>query len=100
MAYAGDLLTDPKKKETFDLLTAAALIGRPFVAPKNVPADRLAALQAAFDATMKDPEFLADAEKQAMTVTPLTGAEVETAIKKLYQIPADVVAAAKEITGE
>ena len=100
MAYAGDLLTDPKKKETFDLLTAAALIGRPFIAPKNVPADRLAALQAAFDATMKDPEFLADAEKQAMTVTPLTGAEVETAIKKLYQIPADVVAAAKEITGE
>jgi hypothetical protein len=49
---------------------------------------------------MKDPEFLADAEKQRMTVTPLTGGEVEAAIKKLYQTPPDVVAAAKEITGE
>jgi tripartite-type tricarboxylate transporter receptor subunit TctC len=100
MAYAGDLLSDQKKKETFGLLTAGALIGRPFIAPQNVPADRIAALRAAFDATMKDPEFLADAEKQRMTVTPLTGGEVEAAIKKLYQTPPDVVAAAKEITGE
>jgi tripartite-type tricarboxylate transporter receptor subunit TctC len=100
MAYASDLLSDQKKKETFSLLTAGALIGRPFIAPKNVPADRIAALQAAFDATMKDPEFLADAEKQGMTVTPLAGAEVETAISKLYQTPPDIVAAAKEITGE
>jgi tripartite-type tricarboxylate transporter receptor subunit TctC len=100
MAYAGDLLSDPTKKETLNLLTAGALIGRPFIAPHNVPADRVAALRAAFDATMKDPEFLADAEKQRMTVTPLTGGEVEAAIKKLYQTPPDVVAAAKEITGE
>jgi tripartite-type tricarboxylate transporter receptor subunit TctC len=100
MAYAGDLLNDPKKKETFNLLSAGALIGRPFIAPRGVPADRIAALQAAFDATMKDPEFLADAEKQRMTVTPMTAAEVETAIKKLYQTPPDVVAAAKDITGE
>ncbi len=100
MAYASDLLSDPKKKETFGLLTAGALIGRPFIAPKNVPADRIAALQAAFDATMKDAEFLADAEKQGMTVLPLAGSEVEVAIRKLYQTPADIVAAAKEITGE
>jgi tripartite-type tricarboxylate transporter receptor subunit TctC len=100
MAYAGDLLTDPKKKDILNLLTAGALIGRPFLAPQNVPADRIAALRAAFDATMKDPEFLADAEKQRMTVTPMTGSEVETSIKKLYQSPPDIVAAAKEITGE
>src|SRR4051812_24342470 len=100
MAYAGDLLSDAKKKETLNLLTAGALIGRPFLAPKNTPADRIAALRAAFDATMKDPEFIADAEKQRMTVTPMTGGEVEAAIKKLYQTPADIVAAAKDITGE
>jgi tripartite-type tricarboxylate transporter receptor subunit TctC len=99
MAYANDLLSDQKKKETFKLLTAGALIGRPFIAPQNVPADRIAALQAAFNATMKDPEFLADAEKQRMTVTPMTGGEVEVAIKQLYQTPPDIVAAAKEITG-
>jgi tripartite-type tricarboxylate transporter receptor subunit TctC len=100
MAYASDLLSDEKKKETFNLLTAAALIGRPFIAPQNVPADRIAALQAAFNATMKDPEFLADAEKQRMTVTPMMGGEVEAAIKRLYQTPPDIVAAAKEITGQ
>ena len=100
MAYASDLLGDEKKKETFNLLTAAAFIGRPFIAPQNVPADRIAALQAAFNATMKDPEFLADAEKQRMTVTPMTGGEVETAIKRLYQTPPDIVATAKEITGQ
>jgi tripartite-type tricarboxylate transporter receptor subunit TctC len=100
MAYAGDLLSGQKKTETLNLLTAGALIGRPFIAPQNVPADRVAALRAAFDATMKDPEFLADADKQRMTVTPMTGGEVETAIKKLYQTSPDVVAAAKEITGE
>ena len=100
MAYAADLLTEQKKKETFNLLTASALIGRPFIAPQNVPADRIAALRAAFDATIKDPEFLADAEKQRMTVTPMTGGEVEAAIKQLYQTPPDIVAAAKGITGE
>jgi tripartite-type tricarboxylate transporter receptor subunit TctC len=100
MAYVADLLNDPKKKETFNLLTAGAVIGRPFIAPRNTPADRLAALRAAFDATMKDPEFLADAEKQRLTVLPMTGAEVETAIKKLYQTPPDVVATARTITGE
>ena len=100
MSYVADLLTDAKKKETFNLLTAGALIGRPFIAPRATPPDRLAALRKAFDATVKDPEFLADAEKQRMTVLPMTGPEVEVAIKKLYQTPPDVVAAAKNITGE
>ena len=59
------MLTDPKKRQTFDLLTASALIGRPYIVPKAVPADRFAALRAAFDATMKDPEFIADADQAA-----------------------------------
>jgi hypothetical protein len=100
LPYAGDLLTDPKKKRTFELLTASAVVGRPYIAPKAVPADRLAALRTAFDATMKDPEFLADAAKQRLLVTPMTGTEVESFIKDLSQTPADVVAAAKEISGE
>jgi tripartite-type tricarboxylate transporter receptor subunit TctC len=100
LPYAGDLLADAKKKSIFGLLTAGALIGRPFIAPKAVPADRLAALRAAFDATMKDPEFLADADRQRLVVTPMTGPEVEREIKQLYQTPPDVVAAAKEISGE
>jgi hypothetical protein len=100
MPYAGDLLTDEKKKQTFVLLTAGALIGRPYIAPREIPADRLAALRAAFDAATKDPEFLAEAAKQRLAVTPMSGAEVERAITQLYQTPPDVVAAAKDISGD
>src|SRR5262245_28776924 len=99
-AAARDLLTDPKKQQIFSLLTASAVVGRPYIAPKAVPADRLAALRSAFDATMKDPEFLGDSEKQRLLVTPMTGSEVETYITELYGTPPDVVAAAKEISGE
>jgi hypothetical protein len=49
---------------------------------------------------MKDPEFLAEATKQRLLVTPMTGPEVESFIKALYQTPPDIVAAAKEISGE
>jgi tripartite-type tricarboxylate transporter receptor subunit TctC len=100
LPYAGDLLTDPKKKQVLKLLTAGAVLGRPYIAPRGIPGDRLAALRGAFDATMKDPEFLADAAKQRLLVTPMTGAEVETFIKELFQTPPDVVAAGKEISGE
>ena len=68
--------------------------------PKAIPADRLAALRAAFDATMKDPEFIADATKQRLTLTPMTGTEVEGFIKELYKTPPDVVTAARTISGD
>jgi tripartite-type tricarboxylate transporter receptor subunit TctC len=98
--FARDLLTEPKKQQTFDLLTASARIGRPYIAPRGVPADRLAALRAAFDAAVKDKAFLADAEKMRLLVTPMTGREVESFIAGLYKTPAEIVAAAKAITGD
>ena len=99
-AAARDLLSDPKKQQIFALLTAAAVIGRPYIAPKAVPPDRLAALRTAFDATMKDPEFLAGSERQRLLVTPMTGAQVESLIAELYRTPPAIVAAAREISGE
>ena len=74
---ARDALTDPKKRLTFDLLTASALIGRPYIVPKTVPADRLAALRTAFDATMRDPEFIADIRQLRAEFDPLPGAELQ-----------------------
>ena len=76
------------------------MVGRPYIAPKAVPADRVAALRSAFDATMKDPEFLKDSERQRLQVTPMTGAEVESFIKELYRTPPDIAAAAREISGD
>jgi len=97
---ARDLLTDPRKRDIFNLLTASAVVGRPYIAPKAIPADRLAALRSAFDATMKDPEFLSDSERQHLAVTPMTGAEVESFIRELSRTPPDIAAAARAIAGD
>jgi tripartite-type tricarboxylate transporter receptor subunit TctC len=60
--------------------------------PPNVPADRVTAVRRAFDAAMKDKDFLADAEKLKIEVDPLSGEEVATLIGKLYNTPQDIVA--------
>ena len=62
-------------------------MGRPFLAPPGVPQDRADALRKAFADTMKDPEFLADAEKAQLEINPVSGGEVETLVKELYQTP-------------
>ena len=101
VTYAGDLVkNDPKKKQVLQLLSASADIGRPFIAPKEVPADRVKLLRTAFNETMKDPKFLADAAKLKLLVAPMTGEEAEKDIKELYTAPREVVAMAKEITGD
>ena len=97
---ARDLLTDERKKQILDIVTAPSVIGRPYIVPKAVPGDRLKALRAAFDATMTDREFVAEIEKQRLTVTPMDSGEVEAFIKEFYKSPADVVAAARHISGD
>src|SRR5215510_12699914 len=62
-----------------------------FAAPPGIPADRKAALIAAFDATMKDPTFIAEANRLALDVHPVTAAEVDAMIKGLYAAPKDVM---------
>ena len=66
-------------------------MGRPFAAPPGVPADRAAALRRAFDATLKDPAFLAEADKLKLEVNPVTGEDVDKLIAELYATPKDVV---------
>lgn len=100
VTYAGDLVKDPKKKQVYQLLASSSDVGRPFIAPKEVPTDRVKLLREAFNATMKDPKFLADAEKMKLLVTPMTGEAIEQALVELYKAPPEVVAMAKEISGD
>lgn len=77
-----------------DMLAFNAIIqemGRPYLAPPGVPPDRVTALRAGFDATMKDKAFVAEAEKLTLDVSPLTGAEMEGLIAKLYAYSPDTV---------
>jgi hypothetical protein len=68
-----DLAQKAEDKQLVDVMLAPLEMGRPYFAPPNVPADRVEALRRAFDATSKDPEFLADVKKQKMELSPLTG---------------------------
>ena len=69
-----------------------------FTAPPDVPADRVEALRAAFDAAVADPEFLADAERANTDVSPVSGAGVLDVIRRAYATPKDVIARARSAT--
>jgi tripartite-type tricarboxylate transporter receptor subunit TctC len=71
-------------------------IGRAAVVGQHVPPDRVAILRAAYDATMKDPEFLADAKKLGLTVSPTPWQEIDAIVKQTLTTPADIIEKAKQ----
>jgi tripartite-type tricarboxylate transporter receptor subunit TctC len=91
-----DLLSKQEDKDLIAFLTAVSAMSRPFVAPPGLPADRAELLRRAFDATMKDPEFLAEAKKIKADVEPSTGEQVDALVKRLYATPKPVVERAKK----
>jgi tripartite-type tricarboxylate transporter receptor subunit TctC len=88
---ASDLTQEPEKLQILKLFLATQEIARPFAAPPDIPADRKAALIAAFEQTMKDAEFLAEAQKLSMDVNPLGAQAVADLITELYATPKAVV---------
>jgi tripartite-type tricarboxylate transporter receptor subunit TctC len=80
-----------EQHQVLRLLIAGQYVGRPIFSTPDVPADRKAALRAAFDATMKDPDFLAEAAKVDMEISPVSGATIDTFIEELYRTPKNVV---------
>src|ERR1700722_1578859 len=91
-----DLTTDPAQRAALKLIVSRQSIARPFAAPPGVPAERLAALRAAFDATMKDAAFLAEARTADLDVRPVAGAAVEALIKEIYASPPEAIKLATE----
>ena len=91
-----DLTKDPEKLQILKLILAPQEMARPFAAPPGIPDDRKAALIAAFDATMKDPEFLAEAKKLNIDVNPVTAPALDKLLAELYATPKDVVKKASE----
>jgi tripartite-type tricarboxylate transporter receptor subunit TctC len=92
-----DLITDPEKRATLELILVRQETGRPIVGPPGVPADRLAILRSAFDATMKDAEFLTEAKKLQLDIDPLNANAVEKLLAKAYDAPKGVVDAAARL---
>jgi len=93
-----DLAKGDEQRQMIRLILAGQAMARPYAAPPGIPHDRREALIAAFDATMKDPEFLSDAEKLQADVSPVSADEIEKLLAAVYATPKDIVAkAAKAI---
>jgi tripartite-type tricarboxylate transporter receptor subunit TctC len=86
-----DLVTDATKKQVLELILIRQEPGRPVAAPPGIPADRLAALRKAFDETMKDPEFVAEAKKLNMEIDPLNAAQMQKLLTTAYATPKPIV---------
>jgi len=89
--FVPDLAQNPDDRQAIEFLYAGQGIGRPFIAPPDLAPERLAVLRQAFDATMKDPEFLDEAKLRKLTVEPETGAYLEALIKKTYATPKPII---------
>ena len=98
--YSVDLAPTPRDREIIRLLVASGDVGRPFIASSSVPADRMKILRDAFDATMQDPDFLADAAKQRLPVSPKNADEAMKTVTEIYATPDDIVAAARKIADQ
>lgn len=91
----GEFATTERQRQIMKLVLSRQTMGRPFMAPPGIPADRAAALRAAFDATMKDPEFVAEAKLRGQEVNPVSGAALDRMLAELYATPKDVIAETK-----
>ena len=92
-----DFAKTEDQQQIFRLIFARQVMGRPYLAPPGVPKDRAEALRKAFMDTMKDPEFLADAERSQLEITPVSGADVERLVKEIYQTPKALTDKAAEL---
>jgi tripartite-type tricarboxylate transporter receptor subunit TctC len=86
-----DLAKNKDQKAAFDFLSKAAAIARPIATGPGVSADRVQVLRTAFDATMKDPSFLADAAKAGLQIHPMSGAELQTLVSDIVGTSPDVL---------
>jgi tripartite-type tricarboxylate transporter receptor subunit TctC len=86
-----DVAKTDEQRQTLKVILVTQEMARPFTAPLGVPEERVAALRAAFDATMKDPEFLAEAQKSNLDVNPMTGQAIRDLLVQTYATPKAIV---------
>jgi len=83
---------DSKKEGIARFMSLSVSAARPLAAPPGVPDDRVAILRRAFDATMRDPEFLADARARGSELNPMTGEETQSVVTSFLATPKPVLA--------
>jgi tripartite-type tricarboxylate transporter receptor subunit TctC len=92
-----DIAKTEEQRQILRLIFARQALGRPFLAPPGVPQDRVAALRKAFMDTMADKEFLADADKAQLEITPIAGEALQKLVTEVYATPPAVAQKAADI---
>src|SRR5215213_174113 len=95
-----ELVTNDLDRKVMTFLSAETAISRALVTTPDVPPERIEALRRAFDATMKDPQFLAEAEKAKMDIGPMTGEESQKIADSIVNTPSEVIDRAKVVLGD
>ncbi len=91
IAHAYDLAHSDEDRQVLDLVYGPLILGRIYAAPPGVPSERIAALRKAFTATVRDEQFLADAEKTRLEISPMAGEEVAAHFVRYYAASKAVV---------
>ena len=92
-----DLVTKPEDRQLLELMVGPTAMARPFVAPPALPASKATLLRRAFDATMQDPEFRAEATRIKADLAPSTGEDVQERVKRIYATPRPVIDRVKKL---
>jgi tripartite-type tricarboxylate transporter receptor subunit TctC len=88
-------MKDDAARKVHEMIVSQQAFTRPYFMATGTPPELVTTLRAAFDATMRDPQYLADAEKMRIDISPLPGATVQELIQKLYATPKDTTERAK-----
>jgi tripartite-type tricarboxylate transporter receptor subunit TctC len=86
-----ELVKTDREKQIVDLVSLPTVLGYAHWVAPEVPADRVAALRAAYDETMRDPAFLAEVKKLSVTIKPATGAEIEALVRRVANTPKPII---------
>jgi tripartite-type tricarboxylate transporter receptor subunit TctC len=97
VAWIFDFAHGPADRAALNMVLGNQEFGRPYIAPQGTPEPIVAILRKAFDETMADPDFLADAERRKLDIDPTTGVDIQSIIEELHKAPPDIIARVKPI---
>jgi tripartite-type tricarboxylate transporter receptor subunit TctC len=92
-----DLAHNDQQRQILELFSQAEKVGRSLTAPPGLPPERVTELRSAFAATLKDADFLADADKMQVSLSPLLGDELQAIIEKSFDYPPAIVERAQDL---
>lgn len=95
--FASDLASNAGDRDVIRFLTEPNAVGRPLIASSRVPSKRMEILRHAFDETMSDPAFLADAHSMRLTVAPKSASDAQAIVQAIYDASDNVVARARKV---